>query len=252
MPEAWVQIPPVSWFLAFFFVYCCCTLLYYEYSSYCTGTLCFVLFFGLESSCSSSCCFARAAVICSSSARIILRMLFLQPFRFCWITFFRIPVGFCCLFSSDFSYFSGLACFVVFSYQVRYSISLALPWIIAVVLFFLCLSLWPHNLYLSGMKNQHRHGVYWCRWVERTVSWEDITHISWLGGLLVGGWYMLLLYCCCAYRGFVGWCTPHIYRDWVGYWWVDGICCCCTAVVPMVGSWVGVWVFLLYHIRASF
>ena len=39
-------------------------------------------------------------------------------------------------------------------------------------LVFLCFSLWPHNLYLSGMKNQdgHYYWVYcWCRWVERMV-----------------------------------------------------------------------------------
>ena len=30
--------------------------------------------------------------------------------------------------------------------------------------------LWPHNLYLSRMKNQEGHcGYWWCRWVERTV-----------------------------------------------------------------------------------
>ena len=27
------------------------------------------------------------------------------------------------------------------------------------------------------MKNQHGHWAYWCRWVERTVSCEDITHM---------------------------------------------------------------------------
>ena len=42
--------------------------------------------------------------------------------------------------------------------STRYaSISPALPWLIVVVLFFLCLSLWPHNLYLERMKNQHGH-----------------------------------------------------------------------------------------------
>ena len=50
-------------------------------------------------------------VICSSSARMLF---FLQPFRSSCITFFRTPVGFC-LFSSHFSYFSALVCFVVFS-----------------------------------------------------------------------------------------------------------------------------------------
>ena len=54
--------------------------------------------------------------------------------------------------------------------RTRYaSISLALPWLIAVVLVLLCLNLWPHNLYLFRMKNQHGHWVYWCRWVERAV-----------------------------------------------------------------------------------
>ena len=34
--------------------------------------------------------------------------------------------------------------------------------------------LWPHNLYLSRLKNQEGHwGYYWCRWVERTVYCED-------------------------------------------------------------------------------
>ena len=38
---------------------------------------------------------------------------------------------------------------VLFCSRTRYaSISLALPWLIAFVSVFLCLSLWPHNLYL--------------------------------------------------------------------------------------------------------
>ena len=110
---------------------------------------------------------ALAAIIFSSSARMLL---FLQP---CWsscITLFRTPVGF---YSSVFLvlvFLNFLVWLVLFRCRTRYvSISLALPWLIAVVLFFLRLSLWPHNLYLSRMKNQHGHWVYWCRWVERTV-----------------------------------------------------------------------------------
>ena len=168
----------------------------------------------------SSCCFVSAAVICSSSAR----MLFLQPLWY-FIRFFKTPVSFfsfffsalcryllprlrvvspvqqlsvplqhvCCsscslsdLLASHYSehlsafflslkllfflfFWSGLFCCVLV--YTRYaSISLALPWLIAVVLVLLCPSLWPQNLYLSRMKNQHGHWVYcWCRWVERTV-----------------------------------------------------------------------------------
>ena len=105
--------------------------------------------------------------ICSSSARMI-----------CCFAAFLIFLHhilqnscrlFVCLFSSYFSYFSGLACLLCS--RTRYaSISLVLPWLIAVVFGFLCLSLWPQNLYLSRMKNQHGHwGYCWCRWVERTV-----------------------------------------------------------------------------------
>ena len=77
---------------------------------------------------------------------------------------------------SSFFYFSGLACFVVFSYQVRFVAFLALPWLIAVDLVFLCLTVWPHNMYLSRM-NQHGHWVYWCRWVERTVECDNTHNI---------------------------------------------------------------------------
>ena len=55
------------------------------------------------------------------------------------------------------------------------SISLALPWLIAVVFGFPRLSLWPQNLYISRMKNQHGHWVYWC-WVQRAVPCEDNAH----------------------------------------------------------------------------
>ena len=64
------------------------------------------------SSSSSSCCCVGTAIICSSSARMLF---FLQPFWSSCITFFRNHI--CCFVS--FSYFSGLASFVVFSYQVR-------------------------------------------------------------------------------------------------------------------------------------
>ena len=48
------------------------------------------------------------------------------------------------------------------------SISLALPWLIAAVLFFSVSQSVTTEFYLSRM-NQHGHWVYWCRWVEITV-----------------------------------------------------------------------------------
>ena len=79
----------------------------------------FVLFFGLmpvSSSSSSWCCFARAAVICSSSARMHVccscSLSDLASHSSELLSAFFV-------FSSYFSYFSGLACFVMFSYQVR-------------------------------------------------------------------------------------------------------------------------------------
>ena len=55
------------------------------------------------------------------------------------------------------------------------SLYLILPLIISPLLFFfLCFKLWPHNWYLSRMKNQDGHWVYcWCRLVERTVQCEN-------------------------------------------------------------------------------
>ena len=57
------------------------------------------------------------------------------------------------------SYFSGGVFFVVLSYPVRQHL-ICLPWIFSVWFFSHCL--WPHNLYLSRMKNQEgRWGYCW-------------------------------------------------------------------------------------------
>ena len=68
--------------------------------------------------------------------------MFLQPFWSC-ITFFRTPVGFFfCLFSSYIFVFFWSGLFLLLCSRTRYSSSssLALPWLIAVVLVFLCLN----------------------------------------------------------------------------------------------------------------
>ena len=77
------------------------------------------------------------------------------------------------------SYFSGLVWLVLFCSSTRYaSISLALTWLIAVALVFLCPSVCDHTNSLSRMKNQRRHWVYWWRRVDITVSCEDNTHYT--------------------------------------------------------------------------
>ena len=56
--------------------------------------------------------------------------------------------------------------------------------------------LWPHNLYLSRMKNQEGHwGYCWCPWVERTAWCEDNNMTIWKGhmrrvpGIIYSGVY---------------------------------------------------------------
>ena len=66
--------------------------------------------------------------------------------------------------------------------RTRYvSISLALPINLRLFCFGFSLfhSLWPQNLYLSRIRNQETHWVYWCGWVERTgLMWRQHTHIG--------------------------------------------------------------------------
>ena len=67
-------------------------------------------------------------------------------------------------------FFFLMVCLVLLCYRTRYaSISLAF-YIDELRLFgLLCLTVCDHMIictrYLSRMKNQHGHWVYWCRWV---------------------------------------------------------------------------------------
>ena len=142
------------------------------------GTCCLVLFFlpcfllfsyfslpaGLMpvSSSSSSCCFVRAAVVCSSEARTLF---FLQPF---WSSCITLLSGFSVFLVLIFLIFSsGLFCCSLWPGTPAFH----LPYVdnCDYLGFSLSHGLWPHNLYLSRMNNQHGHWVHWCRWVERTV-----------------------------------------------------------------------------------
>ena len=77
--------------------------------------------------------------------------------------------------------FSGLACVVVFSYPVRLDFTcLTHEFAIILVLVFLRLTVCDHRIirgiyFLSRIRNQLGHWVYWWSRVERTISCEDNT-----------------------------------------------------------------------------
>ena len=83
------------------------------------------------------------------------------------------------LFFFLFSFLIFMAWPVLLCSRARYaSISLPLPRSIGIVWFTLFLSMSPHHLYVSRMKNQHGHWVYSCRRVELTVYCEDNTRVT--------------------------------------------------------------------------
>ena len=119
-------------------------------------------------------------VVCSASARMyeyaVLLAAFLifflhhilqNPFRLFRFLFLSI-----CLIFFLFSFFMVwlvLSCPRILKFTplaFPSALRLLLPWWIGTVGFTLSDRLWPHNLYLSRMKNQHKHWVYSCRWVE--------------------------------------------------------------------------------------
>ena len=75
-------------------------------------------------------------------------------------------------------FFVALIFPVTFIFLFCYSIRYASIWFSYLESFAFAFSLshclWPQSFYLSRMNDQERHWGYgWCRWVERTVEWED-------------------------------------------------------------------------------
>ena len=113
---------------------------------------------------SSSCCFVCATDICSSLAHMQCSSCSLS-----FLISHHIFQNTCRLFS--FVLFFFVAWLILLCSRTRYaSISLDLPLMNCDCLVSsVSQSLTTYNLYISKMKNQHGHWVYWCRRVKRTV-----------------------------------------------------------------------------------
>ena len=112
---------------------------------------------------SPSCLFVYAAAICYSQ-QVQVRTLMIRCFSacvICTLSHLRIILFFFVYYFFRSSYFSGGVSFCCA--LVPGTLALDLPTFILGV-WFLCLSLWPNNLYFSRMKNQEGHwGYCWFR-----------------------------------------------------------------------------------------